>query len=102
MLYKSHVLSLLEYCTPAICHATREVLQTLDCVQTRLLSDVVLDEITALMIFNLAPLRTRRDIAMLAMLHKAKLALGPPQFRVLFKPCPGGYQLRDAYNESGR
>ena len=102
MLYKSHVLSFLEYRTPAIYHATREVLQTLDNVQTRFLSDIGLDEITALMVFNLAPSKTRRDIAMLGMLHRAKLGLGPPQFRLLFKPCPGGYQLRDAYEESGR
>ena len=83
-------------------HATREVLQKLDSVQKRFLSDVGVDEITALMEFNLAPLRTRRDIAMLGMLHRAKLGLGPPQFRELFKPCQGGYQLRDAYEGSGR
>jgi hypothetical protein len=102
ILYKSHVLSFLEYRTPAVYHATREVLQKLDSVQKRFLSDVGVDEITALMEFNLAPLRTRRDIAMLGMLHRAKLGLGPPQFRELFKPCQGGYQLRDAYEGSGR
>ena len=102
ILYKSHVLSFLEYRTPAVYHATREVLQNLDNVQTRFLSDVGVDEITALMEFNLAPLRTRRDIAMLGMLHRAKLGLGPPQFRELFKPCQGGYQLRDAHEGSGR
>ena len=47
MLYKSHVLSFLEYRTPAIHHDTREVLQTLDNVQTRFPSDVGLDEITS-------------------------------------------------------
>ena len=46
--------------------------------------------------FNQAPLRTRRDIAKLGMLHRAKLWLGHPQFREFFKPY---YQQRNAYDD---
>ena len=48
ILYKSHMLSYLEYRTPAIYHATRSILQRLDAVQDRFLKDAGVDEITAL------------------------------------------------------
>jgi hypothetical protein len=59
LLYKAHVLSYLEFRTPAIYHATRELLSRLDAVQTRFLRDAGLDEVAALMVFNLAPLSMR-------------------------------------------
>ena len=40
VLYKPHLLSYLEYRTPAIYHATRAILRRLDYVQTRFLKDV--------------------------------------------------------------
>ena len=43
--------------------------------------------------YNLAPLESRRDIAMLAVLHKVTLGLAPPQLAALFPraalPDPG-------------
>ena len=69
LLYKAHFLSYLELRTPAIYHATCELLSRLDAVQTRFLRDAGLDEVAALMVFNLAPLSMRRDIAMLGVLH---------------------------------
>ena len=98
ILYKAHILSFLEFRTPAIYHARREALSKLDKVQTRFLSDAGIDEVTALMHFNLAPLRMRRDISMLGVLHRAALGKGPPQLRELFKRKPGSFMLVDPYN----
>ena len=39
----------------------------------------------ALMVFNLAPLKTRRDVAMLGVVHRAVLKKGPPQFWKYFE-----------------
>jgi hypothetical protein len=85
ILYKSHLLSYLEYRTPAIYHARREQLKRLDNVQDRFLHDAGIEADTALLEFNLAPLCTRRDIAMLGLIHRAVLGLGPPHFRKHFR-----------------
>ena len=87
LLYKAHLLSYLEYRTPAIYHAKREALQKLDRVQSKLLSDIGVDEVTALIEFNLAPLSARRDMAMLGVIHRTTLGRGPVQFRAFFKPA---------------
>ena len=79
-LYKAHLLSFLEYRTPAVYHATRAVLTRLDAVQSKLLRDIGVDEVTALAEFHLAPLAVRRDIAMLGLIHRTALGKGPPQF----------------------
>ena len=85
LFYKSHLLSFLEYRTPAIYHATRAVLSRLDAVQSRFLRDIGIDEITALVTFHLAPLATRRDIAMLGSIHRTILGKGPSQFNAFFQ-----------------
>ena len=74
LFYKSHLLSFLEYRTAAIYHATRAVLSRLDAVQCRFLRDIGVDEISALVTFHLAPLATRRDIAMLGLIHRTIVA----------------------------
>ena len=76
VLYKSHLLSYLEYRTPAIYHATRAVLCRLDAVQTRFLKDIGVDEVTALLGFHLAPLSARRDMALLGLIHRVVLGKG--------------------------
>ena len=81
ILYKAHLLSFLEYRTPAVYHATKKVLNRLDAIQTRFLKDVGVDEITALSEFNLAPLAMRRDVAMLGLIHRTVLGKGPVQFK---------------------
>ena len=48
------------------------------------LQDIGIDEITALVTFHLAPLATRRDIAMLGLIHRAILCKGPSQFNAFF------------------
>ena len=84
-LYKTQLLSYLEYRTPAIYHAKRDVLRPLDRVQQKLLDDAGVDAITALMEFNLAPLNARRDMAMLGLIHRTVLGKGPKHFRKYFK-----------------
>ena len=85
LLYKSHLLSFLEYRTPAVYHARRNALSRLDNVQQRFLRDVGIDDLTALMQFNLAPLSTRRDIAMMGLIHRTALGRGAPHFRKHFR-----------------
>ena len=85
ILYKAHLLSFLEYRTPAVYHATKKVLNRLDAIQTRFLKNVGVDEITALSEFKLAPLAMRRDVAMLGLIHRTVLGKGPVQFKEFFK-----------------
>ena len=42
-------------------------------------------ELEALMVFNLAPLATRRDVAMLGLIHRTVLGKGPEHFRNFFR-----------------
>ena len=83
-LYKAHLLSYIEYRTPAIYHATRAVLSRLDAVQSGFLKDIGVDEISALVDFRLAPLATRRDMAMLGLIHRTILGKGPEHFKEFF------------------
>ena len=100
ILYKAHLLSFLEYRTPTIYHATRAVLRRLDAVQTRFLKDIGVDEVTALIEFHLAPLSTRRDIAMLGVIHRTVLGKGPYQFREFFKKVRDATTLQDPRKDS--
>ena len=83
-LYKAHILSYIEYRTPAIAHAAATVLAPIDSIQARFLREIGLTEEDALLQFKLAPLHTRRDIAMLGVIHRTAIGQGPPQFRRLF------------------
>ena len=85
ILYKAHLLSFLEYRTPAVYHATRAILIRLDAAQSKFLRDIGVDEVTALAEFHLAPLQVRRDIAMLGLIHRTALGKGPPHFAEHFK-----------------
>ena len=75
-LYKAQVVSYVETSTPAIFHASPNVLEPVDRVQRRLLRELKLSEVDALLNFRLAPLPSRRDMAMLGVVHK--VTLGPP------------------------
>ena len=61
-MYKSQVLSQIEFKTPAIYHASDSVLARLDSVQTTFLREIGIDEITALVEFILGPLGMRRSL----------------------------------------
>ena len=65
-------------------HATATVLQPLDKLQDRILRQTGVTQLEALEEFNLAPLATRRDMAMLGLLHRAALKKGPEQLQELF------------------
>ena len=83
-LYKAQVLSFIESSTPGIFHASVSVLERIDRVQERLLRHIGLDDVSALMDYRLAPLPSRRDIAMLGILHKVVLGLAPAPLAALF------------------
>ena len=83
-LYKSHVLPVLEFPTPAVFHAATSVLELLDKIQRRFLREVGLTEVDALLYFNLAPLNCRRDIAALGLIHRTVLGEGPEHFQEWF------------------
>ena len=54
--YKSKVLSFVEYHTPAVYHATKTTLAGIDAMQRRILRECGLSDEDALLHFNLAPL----------------------------------------------
>ena len=83
-LYKAKVLSYAEYRTAAIYHSSVSSLEAVDQVQRSFLKDIGVDELSAFMSFNLAPLSLRRDIAMLCLIHRTVLGLGPQHFQRFF------------------
>ena len=83
-LYKAQVLSFIESSTPGIYHASVSVLGAIDRVQDRFLRNVGLSDRDALFDYRLAPLTSRRDIAMLGVLHKVVLGIAPKQISDLF------------------
>ena len=87
-LYKSKILSFVECRTAAIYHTCDTYLDRLDALQTRFLREHALTEIQGLVEHNLAPLSTRRDIAMLGLIHRAVLGKGPEHFSRFFRLAP--------------
>jgi len=83
-LYKAQILSFAESSTPALYHAATTTLSRIDRVQTRFLREVGLTELQALKDYRLAPLRSRRDMGMLGLLHKVNLRKAPVQLEELF------------------
>ena len=79
-LYKSQVLSYIEYRTPGIYHACNTHLDRLDATQTQFLQELGIDEADALLSYGLAPLKLRRDIAMLGVIQRSIAGKGPAQF----------------------
>ena len=97
MLFKSHVLSYIEYKTAVVYFASTSVLRDLGDVLTRFIRQLELTEESALMSFNLAPLATRRDIAILGIIHPAALRQSPPQLWKFFRPaCPTSSTARSS------
>jgi hypothetical protein len=74
-----------EYRTPAVYHATDTVLAALERVQASLLRQTGISAMEALMMFNLAPLSARRDMAMLGLIHRTVLGEGPAHFGEWFR-----------------
>ena len=86
--YKTHLLCVLEACTPAVYHAATSVLEPLDNLQGSFLRQLGLTPEEAFLLHNLAPLTLRRDVAMLGLLHKCNLGVAHDQLRALFPPAP--------------
>ena len=86
--YKSKVLSFVEYRTPAVYHAAKTTLAGIDAVQRRFLRECGLSDEDALLHCNLVPLETRRDIAMLGLVYRSVLGGGPRHFANMFLPSP--------------
>ena len=89
LLFKAHILSFIEYRTCAISHASSSVLAPLDAVLDRFLRSLNISRLDALVYFNLAPLSTRRDMAILGVIHRSALGLGPHCFSRFFRLSSG-------------
>ena len=83
-LFKSQILGFIEYRTAGVYHACSSHLQKIDKVLSNFLGELGIDFSTALHDYGLAPLESRRDIAMLGVIHRAVLNEGPPQLRKYF------------------
>ena len=82
-LYKAQILSFIESSTPALLHAAPTTLSGIDRVQARFLREVGLSELQALVDYRLAPLASRRGMAMLGLLHRVNLGKAPTQLCAL-------------------
>ena len=86
--FKTHVLCLLETVTPAVYHASSTALAPLNKVLETFCREVGLSKEEAFLLYNLAPLPLRRDVAMLGLLHKCTLKSAHPRLQALFPPAP--------------
>ena len=84
-LYKTQLLSFIEYRTAAIYHVCDTALALLDDVQDKILKVAGITKTEALNDHRLAPLSVRRDIAMLGLIHRTVIGRGPAHFRSVFK-----------------
>ena len=84
----------MEYRTAAVYHATDTVLKPLDKLQDSFLQKLEIASLEALVEFDLACLATRRDIAMLGLVHRAAFRKGPPQFWEFFTKAPDTTRVR--------
>ncbi|CAK0818103.1 unnamed protein product [Prorocentrum cordatum] len=85
LLRKAQVLSFIEYRTAAIYHTCKTALEALDHVQDKLTEAARASKEEALLAFKLAPLSSRRDIAMFGLIHRSVLGRDPGHFKQLFK-----------------
>ena len=63
-------------------------IEVVDRIQRGFLDEIEVNEFTAFMSFNLAPLSLRRDIAMLGMIRRTVLGEGPAHFQRFFYAAP--------------
>ena len=95
-LFESHVLSFVEYRTPAVYHAAATTLSPFINALFSFLKKVGISEMDALVFFRLAPLSSRRDIVMLGVIRWAVLGEGPPQPRILLRTRQFGLAAQSA------
>ena len=95
--YKTHVLCRLELNSAGFYHASDTALDPLERLQDSFLQKLGLTREEGFLYYNLAPLTTRRDIAMLGLLFKCAFGLAHPDLQKLFPRSPGvthGYTTR--------
>ena len=73
LLYKAKILSFVEFRTAAIYHACSTALGQIDDIQNGFIRSLGITTVESLVVFGLAPLAARRDIAMLGMIHRSIL-----------------------------
>ena len=100
-LYKSNVLSFIESCSCGYFHASKSALACVDKVQSRFLREIGLTNEQVLLDYRLAPLQTRRAIAMLGFLHRIVLGQVSQQIRELF-PRAEAAEISDAVSSRTR
>ena len=79
------MLSFIEYRTAAIYHSCSSSLASLDLVQDKLGEAAGMTREEPLKVCRLAPLSSRRDIALLGLIHRCVLGKGPSHFREFFR-----------------
>ena len=79
-LFKGRVLPFIEHRTPAIYHAADSLIKRVDSIQRHFLDKLGITEHAALFDYGLAPLRVRRDIALLGLIHRTVLGGGVCHF----------------------
>ena len=84
-LYKSLVMSFVESKTCGIAHACSSHLDKIDSIQSKFLNGIDISDHEAFLHYNLAPLSCRRDLAMLAVIHKVVLGKGVPHLNDFVK-----------------
>ena len=70
-LYKVHILSFIEYRTPALFHVSHSVLVLLNMIQNRFLAQLGISVEEAAIHLKLLPLRQKRQIAALGIIQRA-------------------------------
>ena len=71
--FKTHVLCILEGTIGALFHAASSHLESLDRVQDSFLAELGISKIEAFEVHNLMPLKLRRNIAVLGLIHRCAL-----------------------------
>jgi hypothetical protein len=82
-LYKSYILPILEYPTPAIQHACRTSLSRIDTFQDKFARSIGLSKVDMWTRHRLAPPSTRRQVALMGLLHKIRLGYAAPALSFL-------------------
>ena len=83
-LYKTQIWSSIEWATPAVFHATRSLLDSVDRIQRKFLRYIGMPWDEAFLKFKVAPLALRRVIGMLGLLHRCATGEAPPHLCKLF------------------
>ena len=88
-LYNANVVSYAEYRTAARYHLCASSLDAVDGIQSGVSKEIVVDEFSAFICFNLAPRNLRRDIVMLGLIHRPVTGEGSVHFQRFFYVAPG-------------